>query len=1181
MKVKLSQSILKIVFLFVLTTRVLSQSVLINEVMAANTSIIADEDGDFSDWIELFNAGEQSVNLAGCALSDDSTPKWLLPDISLAGNRHLLIFASDKDRRELLYWETLVSQGAIWRYKRGDSQPPATWAEADFDDSDWPSGPSGFGYGDNDDATVISGVPSIYVRTPFFIDNLDALRQVVVHIDFDDSFVAYINGHEIARQNLGNPGDFVPFDRLADVDHEALLYQNLPPLRIDVDDLAVLNQGQNVLAVQVHNVSIGSSDMSLIPFLSVSTSTPPENLAGTPEFLNLPNSFVHTNFKLKSAGETVRLFDAAGALIDSVRTPALPEDISFARLPDGAATWQLSAIPSPGSANIDSVFYAPNAAPQFSHSGGLYEATFSLTLSDSNGAAIYYTLDGSDPDEHSRRYEIPIQLKETTCVRARCLKPPLQPSRIETHTFIFNEQTDFAVVALASDPYNLFDDDYGIFASGPNASNDYPYMGANFWQDWERPVHIELYEPTGELGFALDAGMKVFGGWSRGRDQKSMAIFQRAQYDSRQIDYQIFPQKPITHFESFIMRNGGNDWTHTMFRDAFMQSLCVGETDLETMAYRPAQVYLNGEYWGILNIREKLNEHFLAANRGIDPDRVDILDRSGQSSAEIMAGSNADFLDLWRFIEEHDMSLLENYVHVVSRMDIDNFIDYEIAQIYFGNTDWPGNNIKYYRPQTPGGKWRWLIYDTDFGFHLYDDSFSHNTLEFATAPSGPSWPNPPWSTFLLRSLLENDLFVHKFVNRFADHMNTTFHVDRITQILDDFDALFGPEISRQRRRWPGSVGQYNSALDRMYTFAERRASYMRTYIRRMFDIASDFIVTLDVSPANGGAVQVNSKVMKRFPWQGEYFKNIPIELAAIPAPGYRFDHWENVDETSACFTYDSQRNLNVTAVFRQVDDVTPELVINEINYNSGPDFPAKDWLELYNPGDVSLSLASWKIKDGRDDHLWELPAHAVIPARGYVVICTDSTFCKTMYSNVPFVYGNMPFNLSNAGDSLFLYFGDLLVDSVFYDDDASWPEGADGTGHTLELREPSADNMDPNAWAASAFIGGTPGKSNSTRTDVERPVMRPSQFLLGQNYPNPFNRATTIEFTLAQPGFVKFVLYDVRGRHITTLLEQNCTAGQHRATWHADVPSGVYFYRLEVEGDFNSFVTQRKLLLIK
>jgi hypothetical protein len=411
-------------------------------------------------------------------------------------------------------------------------------------------------------------------------------------------------------------------------------------------------------------------------------------------------------------------------------------------------------------------------------------------------------------------------------------------------------------------------------------------------------------------------------------------------------------------------------------------------------------------------------------------------------------------------------------------------------------------------------------------------------------------------------------------------MNTTFEVNRVLDILENFDDQFQPEIGRQRSRWPGSVTQYNSAFQRMYTFADRRADYMRGFIRDKFGIDSDIDVTLRVSPPNSGLIKVNSKSIKTFPWHGYYFKNIPLELTAIPKPGYRFERWEFLSEPDAHVVFPSQGNLNTIAIFERVDTTFAELVINEINYNSGPDYPAKDWFELYNPSDVSLSLTGWKIRDGQADHLWELPAHAEIPARGHAVICTDTTFFHKIFSQASNVYGDMPFNLSNAGDSLYLYFENQLVDSVFFDDELPWPIEADGTGYTLELRDPTADNTTPESWRVSGTIGGTPGRSNSTKTKVDRMAEMPSEFSLKQNYPNPFNSTTTIEFSLAQPGHVKLKIYDVRGRQVESLLNGHFSAGVHKTTWHAKAPSGLYFYRLEVSADERS-LDQKKLLLIK
>ena len=1166
------------IFFFLLSA---AHAIVINEVMSINNSTIADEDADYPDWIELYNSDTESVDLSGFGLSDDPMApfKWVMPSVTLPPKDFLLIFASDKDRRDVFFWNTVINRGDAWRYRLGDNQVPLSWNQLDFDDSDWSEGPSGFGYSDGDDATVVSNTVSLLARKKFFIEDHKNISRLLLHVDYDDAFVAYINGQEVARSNIGRPGEIIAFDRLADAGHEAVMYQGHPPELFEINDVLVLRDGDNVLAMQVHNVSTGSSDMSLIPFLT-SGSENPQSGATTPAILNLPNAFLHTNFKIKGNGETLLLVDTSGTRVDTVKTPSLPQDVSWGRFPDGADSWHIFALPSPAEANIDSAYIAPAAAPVFLRPGGLYDAPIRVELADTAGGDIYYTLDGSVPDQTDFYYTEPIRLSETACIRARSFFSSLEPSRVLTHTYVFNEYTEFAIVALTSDPLNLYDYNYGIFADGPNAGNDYPYFGANFWQDWERPVHVEFFEPSGALGFALDAGMKVFGGWSRGRDQKSLAIFQRGKYDTRQIDYQIFPQKEIYSFESFLLRNGGNDWTDTMFRDAFMQTLCAEEMDLETMAYRPAHVYLNGGYWGILILREKINEHFVASNRGIDPDRVDILDGSGFSSGQVMAGSNKDYVDLWQFIENHDLSVHENYVHVASRMDISNFIDYQIAEIFIANTDWPGNNIKYYKPQTPGGRWRWLIYDTDFGFHLYGDSYSHNTLEFATEPDGQGWPNPPWSTFLLRSLLENKDFTRQFIKRFADHLNTTFSVDRIVSILQKFDALFGPEIDRQRNRWPGSVGRYHSSLQRMYRFADRRDLYVRSAIRNMFQLKSDIAIELNVQPKDAGFFKINSKSIGDFPWQGAYFHGIPVTLTAIPQPGFRFDRWDNLNG-AASTTFDAQADLTVTAIFRDDEPARMQIVINEINYNSGENFPAKDWLELYNAGDVTIDLAGWQIRDAVREHLFAIPDHAMAPASGYAILCTDTTHFNFVYSDVPNVFGDLPFNLSNGGDSLYLIDpSGQVVDSIFFDDDQPWPN-ADGTGYTLELRDPLSDNLLPDNWATSAFIGGTPGRRNSAITAVEKAQKMPTLFYLGENYPNPFNGETIIPYHLAASADVKISIHDLLGREVAVLLQKRQNAGRHQISWKTNEPTGIYLCRMEIQTNATVVRRVQKMLLVK
>ena len=246
--------------------------------------------------------------------------------------------------------------------------------------------------------------------------------------------------------------------------------------------------------------------------------------------------------------------------------------------------------------------------------------------------------------------------------------------------------------------------------------------------------------------------------------------FARGQYGNSEFNYKFFPNLDLENFQSLILRNSGNDWNFTMLRDGFMTSL-FHDVDLDVQAYRPMLVYLNGEFWGLYNLREKVNEHFIAAHHPVDPDEIDLIEVQWANE-----GSIDNYNSLVEYVSQANMTDPVVYDSLSKWIDIDNHIDYNVAQIFIDNRDWPGNNIKYWRPQSTDGKWRWVLYDTDFGFGIpwMGLGYDVNTLQFAVEANGPEWPNPPWSTFLLRKLFENQNYRDRFVNIYCDRLNTIF-----------------------------------------------------------------------------------------------------------------------------------------------------------------------------------------------------------------------------------------------------------------------------------------------------------------------------------------------------------------------------------------------------------------------
>ena len=425
----------------------------------------------------------------------------------------------------------------------------------------------------------------------------------------------------------------------------------------------------------------------------------------------------------------------------------------------------------------------------------------------------------------------------------------------------------------------------------------------NLKQDWERPVNVELYEMDGRPGFNQQAGVQIFGGCSRHRfPQKSLALFARKAYGKGSFQCQLFPDKDIDHFESFILRSSADDQVFTMFRDALSQMVLVEYMDVDVQAYRPAVLFLNGRYWGIHNIREKISEHYVAQNFGIDPDEVNLLEGSGGA----VAGTNAGYAAMVDYANNHNMADPKQYEVVKAQIDIDQYIDYQIGHIYLAERDWPGNNIKFWRPNSgPLARWRWINYDMDQCFTLW--SVGENMIEKTTTTTGPGWPNPEWSTRLFRNLLKNEGFRNEFIQRYAYHMNTTFHPDRLVEFIDLFQERLAPEIPRHITKWGGqkdpdaletwmspifnSVARWEQNIEQMRLFAVQRPAATTRHFLDHFGLSGTSEVNLHLQVPDSAVLQINGK---RLPdgFRGTYFNDIPIVARATPKLGYTFSHWE-------------------------------------------------------------------------------------------------------------------------------------------------------------------------------------------------------------------------------------------------------------------------------------------------
>ena len=618
---------------------------------------------------------------------------------------------------------------------------------------------------------------------------------------------------------------------------------------------------------------------------------------------------LHTNFKISRSGEELGFSDPDTNTIDSIRFGSQEQDISFGRNPTNYSEWAYFSPSSPGLENNMSHTVDISPEPQFSQTGGFYSESQIISFINANGLDIYYSLDGTPPDDSSTPYTEAINLNETTPVRAIAYHEGSPPSAVITQTYFIDIPVNLPVISIVTDPDNFFDDEIGIYVTGTNGVGGYcAGVVGNVNQDWERPVNLELYDMDGVTGLNQRAGVKIFGGCSRHRfPQKSLSLYARRDYGDGSFNYRLFQEKDLDNFESFVLRSAADDQLKTMFRDAAAQQMLATSMDADYQAYQPVVVYLNGEYWGIHNIREKLNEHYFEGNFGVDTDNVNIL-ANGGGNWDIHHGSNEDYLTLMSFVTSNDLDDEANYASVQQMMDVDQYIDYMIGHIYQAESDWPGNNIKFWKANTGEySRWRWINFDLDGSLTSW--RIDQNMIYKCTTTTGSGWPNPEWSTRLFRNLLENQQFMNNFLNQYSWYMNTAFDSTRIISIVDSLADRLRPEMPDHINRWGGLIDPVGSAAESwiqptfdsmdawetnvndMRIFARERQQYTIQNMVNHFGLSGASDVELGLNTAGAGVITINNRrILERF--NGKYFNDIPVQIRAIPIQGFQFSHWD-------------------------------------------------------------------------------------------------------------------------------------------------------------------------------------------------------------------------------------------------------------------------------------------------
>ncbi len=956
-----------LLFFFLISKNIISQNISINEIVSSNSSINSDEDGDFEDWIEIYNYGTTSVNLSGFGLSDqtDNPFKWRFPSIILEPKEFILIWASDKNRtsnKDRLHTNFKLKSGGesiILTNSNGAKidESPAVAIATDNSYGRKPDGTGSWSFfteptpkDSNTGATTAD--PEKVVINEFVSSNTTGLQ------DSDDDFEDWIEIYNYGTTAINLNGFGLSDDR-------DLPYKWVLP-----------------------SITINTNEYILI-------------WASSKDRKNGKND-LHTNFNIAAEGETLFLTNSNGLLISGSPSVNLETDTSYGRKPDGTGSWLFFNSPSPLASNSNSGSTTTLESPNFSHDSGLYSSSFNLSLSSNvQNATIVYTLDGSEPDINnlsgasfsfkndyptnpgdnfgellnetykSFSYSSPINVVDTSLENNNLVNkntnqfehfvPPNKVRKafiVKAKTFLDGKgsQTkaktyfvwsggnpyDLPVISIQIPEKKLFDYNDGIYTSGidfdtwrennPNNNQSWRPEISNYarsGREWEYESDIELFEPKNLNSIEnLRAGFRIHGNNSRIAIVKNLRLYARSEYDdNNKFDHNFFKQNipnaisaTNNNFKRILLRGdgAGGSVSYDVAFSRAMQPIYNGVTRIQ-----PAIHFINGEYWGITAFRDRLDEFHYEYNFGVSRENFVQITCNG-SKCDFDEGIDGDyetFIAMRDFILENNMSNSQNYAQAESLLDMESFIDHAIMVIFAANNSY---ERKFWRARNKenndfaDGKWRVSTQDYEASLANFD------WLEYLSNTDRSA------NNRLLADLLKNENFKNRFLNRFADIINTVYDTQHFTKIINEVFEEVNPYLSEDQNRSDREDYYTTTEKNNLLEWAEKRPEEQRNIILNQFNISNTINLQTNVSYFNAGYVKVNTIDVREstpgvssnpYPWSGKYFQGIPITLEAKEYPGFTFSNWSGSSNSSNKeITITPTGNIQLTANYTRDED---------------------------------------------------------------------------------------------------------------------------------------------------------------------------------------------------------------------------------------------------------------------
>ena len=1055
---------------FYFSIQTIQAQIVINEGSNKNYSTIADEDGDFPDWIELYNAGTDTVQLLNYALTDDTTSpaKWTFPNINILPGEYKIVFCSDKNRKPI--------SGFINVLNELNYNPSIGWNNHNFSTPFYWDGVSSILL------NTCSYSSTGYTTNSVFNQNSTSYFSTV--LAFQDG------GPNICQAAFGGKVSQRPNIKFNNVQVGNGTIQNSPydyPAPYGNWYWAAKNQ-MIFPAAELIAAGLSAGNISSLAFDVVSTDqntfydyvdfsmklVSNTEVSSAFEIVDT-NLRLHTNFKIDADSEIVYLYSPTQQLLSSLNVNCAQIDNSVGLSPDATSNVVIFATGTPESTNNLSQTYSTYLLPPtISAPSGIYNSALSVSFTNPNGpgSSIRYTLNGNDPDLNSTLYTgNPIQVFYSSVLKAKAFSANELPSQTVAASYLFGISHVTPILSVITDQTNLYGAN-GIFDN---------------WQfDWEKAAYVEYFDTAQQLIFSQHAGMQVDGGLggSRSHPQHSFRVeLDDPVLGEGPINHLVIPNKPSrTKYSKFYLRNGSNYYLTLPYKDATHLEGMGAETKNYYSAWRPITVYINGAYFGLYELREKFDAEFFEETENADSDSLDILSLSAWQGYALRAveGSIDTFYTDYDSFNNLNPIDTGYWNEADQYFDMEYYNDYIIAETWAGNVDWPGNNIKIYRSNASDFRWRFCLIDLEgsmepFGFSTaYDDHIGYVL---------GADPNNPYINIFLQSI-QNPRFKNYFINRYADLMNTSYKYDRLSAVANSCFNQTVIEMPKEYARWgdPNNInGQMNSFVNNHQTFLSQlavRTNVVRDDIQNNFSLNGQVDVTLDVFPIGAGKIKISTIIPEILPWTGVYFNGNPVKITAIPNIGYEFAYWDtnaifSMIDTNTSVTLNISSSTLFKAIFNPSNSFG-NIAISEINYNSDSTRNAGNWIEFHNYGNAPLNISGWHFTDSNVTNNYIFPANTIIPSGAYLVLAEDTTLFHSQFPQVN-CYGPLGFGFSNSNEALTLLDdNNLLILTSHYYDSLPWPMAADGYGRTLELLN---DTLNPNLYSSwfIGCIGGSPG----------------------------------------------------------------------------------------------------------